>query len=128
MLLNFYVQGSSSASLPTETEKDTQWASYVESLASLTFEDIEEKMSPFMDSARSAFRYLRGDAIPSAIPPVATNNKQRTDQERTEERSWWGVTGLFSGLRGRRSHDGGSHAAGTAWTEGEVHADLVRVR
>ena len=49
------------------------------------------------------------------------------DQERTEQHSWWGVTGLFSGLRGRRSHDGGSHGA-TAWTEGEVHADLVRVR
>ena len=128
MLLNFYVQGSSSASLPTEDENDSQWASYVDSLASLTFEDVKEKMSPFIDSARSVFKYLRGDSVPSAILSAETNKEKTKDQERTEEHSWWGVTGLFSGLRGRTSHDGGSHGATIAWTEGEVHADLVRVR
>ena len=113
---------------PTEDETDVQWASYVESLASLTFEDVKEKMSPFIDSARSAFKYLRGDAVPSAIPPAATAKENSKDQEITGEDSWWGLTGLFSGLRGRRAHDGGSHGAGIAWTEGEVHADLVKVR
>jgi len=126
MLLNFYVQGSSSASLPTEDENVSQWASYVDSLASLTFEDVKEKLSPFINSARSAFKYLKGDAVPSVIPSAETDKEKSRDQERTEERSWWGVTGLFSGLRGRTSHDGGSHGARTAWTEGEVHADLVR--
>jgi len=106
-----------------EDEKSGQWASYVDSLASLTFEDIKEKMSPFIDSAKSAFKYLRGDSIPSEIPSAVTDKEK--DQERTEQHSWLGVTGLFSGLRGRRSHDGGSHGP-TAWTEGEVHADLVR--
>ncbi|KAH0838527.1 TIM21-domain-containing protein [Lanmaoa asiatica] len=128
MLLNFYIQGSSSTSLPTEDEQDSRWASYVDSLASLTFEDVKEKMSPLIDSARSAFKYLRGDSVPSAIPPETMEKEKSKDQESTEEHSWWGLTGLFSGLRGRRSHDGGNHSVGTAWTEGEVHADLVKVR
>ncbi|KAF8140007.1 TIM21-domain-containing protein [Boletus edulis] len=126
LLLNFYVQGSSSASPPVEDEKDGEWASYVESLASLTMEDVKEKMSPFIDSARSAFRYLRGDAVPSVVPSAITAKEKSKDQESDEERSWWRLTGIFSGLRGRRSHDGGNHGAGIAWTEGEVHADLVR--
>jgi import inner membrane translocase subunit TIM21 len=125
MLLNFYVRGSPAASQPTE-DKDGQRASYAESLASLTFEDVKEKMSPFIDSARTTFKYLRGDTVPSTIPPAATAKEKSKDQERTEERSWWDLTGVFSGLRGRKSHDGNIHAAGIAWTEGEVHADLVR--
>lgn len=128
MLLNFYIQGSTSATPLTEDEKDnSQWTSYVDSLTSLTFEDIKEKTSPFIDSARSAFKYLRGDAVPSAT--FATTDKEKSkEQDGTEEQSWWGLTSLFSGLRGRRSYDGGSQSAGTTWTEGEVHADLERVR
>ncbi|KAF8559344.1 hypothetical protein OG21DRAFT_1561708 [Imleria badia] len=126
LLLNFYVQGSSSGLPSTEDEKGSQWASHVESLASLTFEDVKDKMSPFVDSARSAFKYLRGDAVPSEMPAAPTAGEKSKDQERMEGDSWWGLTGLFSGLRGRRSHDGGSHGAGIAWTEGEVHADLVK--
>lgn len=128
MLLNFYIQGSSLPSLQTEDEKDSQWTSYVDSLASLTFEDVKEKTSRFTDLARSAFQYLRGDTVPTVILPATTDKEKNKGQERTEENSWWGLTGLFSGLRGRKSHDVGSHGTGTAWTEGEVHADLVRVR
>lgn len=127
MLLNFYVQGSSLSPLQTEDEQDSH-ISCVDSLASLTFEDVNEKMSRFIALARSAFQYLRGDTVPSVVPPVTTDKEKSKDQERTEESSWWGLTGLFSGLRGRRPHDVGSHGAGTAWTEGEVHADLVKVR
>lgn len=126
MLLDFYVQGSSSTSLPPQDENE--WASYVDSLSSLSFEDVKEKMSPFIDSARSAFKYLRGDAVPSVTAPVTMTKEKNKDQERADERSWWGLTGLFSGLRGQRSHDGGNHGVGITWTEGEVHADLVRVR
>lgn len=128
MLLNFYIQGSPAETLPTEDEKDNHWASYVDSLASLTLEDIKEKASPIIDSARSTFKYLRGDTVPSMTPPATTNKENSRGQERTEEQSWWGLTGLFSGLRGRRSYDEGSHGVGSTWTEGEVHADLVRVR
>ncbi|KAG8220038.1 TIM21-domain-containing protein [Butyriboletus roseoflavus] len=124
ILLNFYIEGSSLASFPTEDEK----VSYVDSLASLSFEDVKEKMSCFIDLARSAFKYLRGDSVSSATPPATADKERYKGQERTEEHSWWGLTGLFSGLRVRRSHDGGSHGVITAWTEGEVHADLVRVR
>lgn len=109
-------------------DEDSQWTSYVDSLASLTFEDIKEKTSPIIDSARSVFKYLRGDAVLSATPPATTDKEKSKEQERIEEQSWWGLTGLFAGLRGGRSYDGGSHGAGATWTEGEVHADLVRVR
>lgn len=111
-----------------EDEKDNQWTNYVNSLASLSFEDVKEKMSRFIDLARSSFKYLRGDNVPPEILPATGDKERNKGQERIEEHSWWGLTGLFSGLRVRRSHDGGSHGAGTTWTEGEVHADLVRVR
>ncbi|KAG9314595.1 TIM21-domain-containing protein [Chiua virens] len=128
MLLNFYVQGSSSASLPVKDEKDCQEASYIDILTTLTFEDIKEKMIPFIESARSAFKYLRGDNVSPVIHPAATDKEKDKDQERTEQHSWWELTGLFAGLRGRTSHDEGSRVGGTIWTEGEIHADLVRVR
>lgn len=126
MLLNFYVQGSS-GSPPAEDDRDHQWFDF-DSLTSMTFEDVKEKVAPFVESARSAFKYLRGDYIPVAMPPATTDKEKSEDGEKVVERSWWGVTDLFSGLRGRRSHDVGGQGAGATWTEGEVHADLVRVR
>jgi len=45
------------------------------------------------------------------------------------ESSGWSVVGLFSGLRGRRTGSpeiSSKRANGEMWTDGEVHADLVR--
>jgi import inner membrane translocase subunit TIM21 len=129
MLLNFYIQGSSSVSgLATAEENERQWTEYIESLTSLTFEDVQAKMMPLVESAKRAFRYLSGDVVPSPVPLVDTEKDRSKEQDISEDRSFWGLTGLFSGLRGRRSHGEGGHDTGVAWMEGEVHADLVRVR
>ncbi|KIK99759.1 hypothetical protein PAXRUDRAFT_131328 [Paxillus rubicundulus Ve08.2h10] len=127
MLLNFYIQGSSSASgLATAEENEMQWTEYIESLTSLTFEDIQAKMMPLVESAKHAFRYLSGDVVPSPVPLINTEKDRSKEQDKDEDRSFWGLTGLFSGLRGRRSHHEGGHDTGIAWMEGEVHADLVK--
>ncbi|KIJ21512.1 hypothetical protein PAXINDRAFT_104697 [Paxillus involutus ATCC 200175] len=127
MLLNFYIQGSSSVSgLATAEENERQWTEYIESLTSLTFEDVQAKMMPLVESAKRAFRYLSGDVVPSPVPLVDTEKDRSKEQDISEDRSFWGLTGLFSGLRGRRSHGEGGHDTGVAWMEGEVHADLVR--
>lgn len=128
LLLNFYIQGSSSAIPPADDERDNQWTDYVDSLATLTFEDIKERASPFIESARGVFKYLRGDTVPSMTHSQTTDKEKNKEQENTDGQSWWGLTGMFTGLRGWRSYGGESAGAGTTWTEGEVHADLVRVR
>jgi len=61
------------------------------------------------------------------VTPSETTDKEKSkEQENAEAQSWWGLTNMFTGLRGWRSYGGESIAAGTTWTEGEVHADLVR--
>ncbi|KIJ68678.1 hypothetical protein HYDPIDRAFT_173342 [Hydnomerulius pinastri MD-312] len=129
MLLNFYIQGSSTASASASAatdEEEIQWADYVESLTALTMDDVKAKVTPVVDSAKRAFRYLSGDIVPSPVSPLVTEKDQGKEQEKGEEGSLWGLTGLFAGLRGRRSHGEGSGDTSVAWTEGEVHADLVR--
>ncbi|KAF9243861.1 TIM21-domain-containing protein [Melanogaster broomeanus] len=127
MFLNFYVQASSSASgSAAGDENERQWPEYIESLTSITFEDVQAKMKLFVESAKGAFRYLRGDLVPSSLPPLVTEKDKSKEQDRSEEHSLWGLTDLFSGLRGRRSHGEVRHESAVSWTEGEVHADLVR--
>ncbi|KAF9229589.1 hypothetical protein BS17DRAFT_689985 [Gyrodon lividus] len=127
MLLNFYIQGSSSSSVSvTAEENETQWTNFFESLTSLTSEDVQAKAMPLVASAKRAFRYLSGDVVPSSAPPMNTEKDGSKEQDKSEDRSLWGLTGLFSGLRGRRSHGEGGRDTGVAWMEGEVHADLVR--
>ncbi|KAH7883842.1 TIM21-domain-containing protein [Phlebopus sp. FC_14] len=125
MLLNFYVKGlPTSSPSPSSPNNETTRSDLLEELKSISFDDVKAKVVLIVTSAKRAFRYLSGDVVPSPTPPVVTEeaNKEREDKER----SLWGITGLFSGLRGRRPQSEGRGDVGMAWTEGEVHADLVR--
>lgn len=131
MLLNFYVQGSSSAKSDQQADEETG-PSYIESLSSLTLDETiglaKEKLESIGQSAKRAFRYLSGDATPLPAPHPQLSTNDRQENERKQEKGVWSVAGLFSGLKGRRSVAEGAGDSGVPWTEGEVHADLVLVR
>lgn len=120
MFLSFYVQGSSSTSSAPDEDK-SQWL-----LDELTYDDIKEKVWSLADSTKRAFRFLSGDVVlPREVPHPVDEEKQE-ERERNEERSLWGITGLFKGLRRWRPSGEASMDTGVVWTEGEVHAELVR--
>jgi import inner membrane translocase subunit TIM21 len=130
MLLNFYVQGSSSAKSAQQADEEAG-PSYIESLSSITLDEAialaKDKLESIGQSAKRAFRYLSGDVAPSPVPhpQLSTNDNQENDRE--QEKGMWSFAGLFSGLKGRRNVAEGVGDSGVSWTEGEVHADLVRV-
>lgn len=120
MFLSFYVQGSSSTSSAPDEDK-SQWV-----LDELTYDDIKEKVWSLADSTKRAFRFLSGDVVlPREVPHPVDEEKQE-ERERNEERSLWGITGLFKGLRRWRPPGEASMDTDVVWTEGEVHAELVR--
>ncbi|KAI6136864.1 TIM21-domain-containing protein [Pisolithus sp. B1] len=119
MLLSFYVQGSSSASSAVNENK-SRWV-----LDELTYDDIQAKFWSLVDSTKRAFRYLSGDVVPREMPYPVDEEKQK-ETERSVEPSLWGLTGLFKGLRRRQPSGEASVDTGVVWTEGEVHAELVR--
>jgi len=129
MLLNFYVQGSSSSKSAPSADGESD-RSYLESLSSLTLDQSigygKEKLESIMESAKRAFRYLSGDVtqLPTPHPQLSAKEDQAN---RGQDKGLWSLAGLFSGLKGRRSIADGAGDSGVLWTEGEVHADLVRV-
>lgn len=120
MLLSFYVQGASSTSSAVNEDK-SRWV-----LDELTYDDVQAKFWSLVDSTKRAFRYLSGDVVPSREVPYPVNEEKQKETERSEEPSLWGLAGLFKGLRRRQSSGEASVDTGVAWTEGEVHAELVR--
>lgn len=140
MLLNFYVQGKppSSSSQLADSSK-----SYIEAIANwtgervttfsdLTFDEIVEwtkdRANNTWEKSKGAFRYLSGEPLPRVSLPAPT--PADIEESNKAESSRWSFVGMFSGLRGHRtaSNDGGGkRTGGEMWTEGEVHADLIRV-
>ncbi|KAI6031976.1 hypothetical protein PISMIDRAFT_94867 [Pisolithus microcarpus 441] len=120
MLLSFYVQGSSSASSAVNEDK-SRWV-----LDEFTYDGIQAKFWSLVDSTKRAFRYLSGDVVlpREALYPVDEEKQKET--ERSEEPSLWGLAGLFNGLRKRRPSGEAGVDTSVVWTEGEVHAELVR--
>ncbi|OAX44887.1 hypothetical protein K503DRAFT_677753, partial [Rhizopogon vinicolor AM-OR11-026] len=129
MLLNFYVQGSSSTKSVQSADGDTG-PSYIESLSSLTLDESiaygKEKLESIVESAKRAFRYLSGDVVQLPAPQPHPSSKENQEKERGQDKGLWSLAGLFSGIKGRRNANEGAGDSGALWTEGEVHADLVR--
>jgi import inner membrane translocase subunit TIM21 len=142
MLLNFYVQANS--------HSPDQDASYFE-LASAWLDNAVTNFSEFswweardwimlhtqetVDSAKDLFRYLSGDPVPSksaaAQVSLPTSRKQGSPTD-SGNGFWNSFAGLFGSLRGgagKGPYEGALDTGhGNVWQEGEVHADLVRVR
>jgi len=140
MILNFYVQGKppgSSSKLdkdPSESYLDAvvHWTGDKASLLSeITLNEAiewtKEQTSNAWERSKRAFRYLSG----SPLPPVSLPERPLVDAKETNkpESRGWSFVGMFSGLRGTRTRSTETNvkrADGEMWTDGEVHADLIR--
>jgi import inner membrane translocase subunit TIM21 len=141
MILNFYVQGKppgSSSTLhndPPESYLDTvvHWTrDKVSLLSELTLDEAVEWTkdcaSNVWEQSKGAFRYLSGAPLPPISLPVhLTEDMMETKKAKNKG---WGFIGMFSGLRGNRTgttETNVNRAHREMWTDGEVHADLIRV-
>lgn len=81
------------------------------------------------DKTRRLFKYLAGSPLPP--PPLPTQQNQISEPSKAEESSTWTFAGMFSALRGSKGSSSRAESKrtpdGQVFTEGEVHADLVRV-
>jgi import inner membrane translocase subunit TIM21 len=141
MILNFYVQGKppgSSSTLhndPPESYLDTvvHWTrDKVSLLSELTLNEAVEWTkdcaSNVWEQSKGAFRYLSGAPLPPISLPVhPTEDMLETKKAKNKG---WSFIGMFSGLRGNRTgttETNVNRAHREMWTDGEVHADLIRV-
>ncbi|KAH9853057.1 TIM21-domain-containing protein [Lenzites betulinus] len=138
MLLNFYVQGRAPGSGPAPAAADDDFFSRatqtvqekVTALHSMSWEeakeDVEKRAERVLDMGRGVFRFLSGEEVAKSKPPPMPVQEHKQEQEK---RGWLAsVTGLFSDIKGSSRNSSGSASDawnGPAFTEGEVHADLV---
>jgi len=81
------------------------------------------------ERSKRLFRYLSGAPLPP--PPLRSQPSQDLiDVPKRKEEGAWSFAGLFSGLRGpKESHTSLARDADSqTWSDGEIHADLIRVR
>lgn len=140
MLLHFWVQGRPSGTSAPDSDSE----SYVDKAVHWTketvahvsemsvdemVENVKTRAEAGLDTAKQLFKFLSGDPVARSHSEVPAKPEVKP---REEEKGWTsGFTGLFSGLRGtsQSTTEKRSDAAdGGAYTEGEVHADLVMVR
>ncbi len=139
MLLNFYVQGRPPGSASYAGEEEDGFftrMSHKAQLAAMTlgemsFEDIKGEAltrgTRLVELTKGMFRFLTGEEdVRPVAPPLPVQEKK------VEEKQGWmsSVTGMFSGIKGspRSGGSAGETYNGSAFTEGEVHADLAMVR
>ena len=137
MIMTFYVQGQAEAAEHHHSEESyftsaTDWTrNKFAGLSDLTFEQAvdwsKEHAGLVWDSWKNLFKYLTGSPLPR--PPLPTlprpEEKETTGQHGN---GMWNFAGMFSSLKGttKASRDA-TKTPGITFTEGEVHADLVRV-
>ena len=138
MLLNFYVQGHAPGSTPVYEDEgmlsrfSQKVQGAVESVREMSTDEMkqeaEQRLHRLVDIFRGMFRFLAGSEDVHPTPQPAPEQEQKTVKQ---EGGWFSsVTGMFSGIKGPSSSASSSAESwsGPAFTEGEVHADLVMVR
>jgi import inner membrane translocase subunit TIM21 len=139
MFLHFYVHGSDSVSHKWDEkgyfEALVDWTrDRMLLISQFTLSDsiasTKAHVMQLWERSKNTFRYLTGTPIPvkqeqQRLPAEAHVRMQEKDKSG----SWWGVTGLFDSLRRKREkiqkQKEGNY---TIYNEGEVQAELVRVR
>ncbi|PPQ66126.1 hypothetical protein CVT26_010927 [Gymnopilus dilepis] len=137
MIMTFYVQGRPEGENVTPSEdsyyeKLSHWVHDKSSaLSDLSFDELVEWSNhtgrQIWDKSVRAFKYLSGSPLPPPTIPEFPSETQ--DPVRKEESNAWNFAGIFSSLRGPKRTAGDtapSTPSGTYYTEGEVHADLIK--
>lgn len=137
MVMTFYVQGTPEGETTPPSE-----ASYLDSvrmwihdradvLSDCSFDDAlewsREAGRNVRDKSIAAFRYLSGNPLPP--PPTSPFPPIQYEKAKVHESNAWSFAGIFSSLKRTRtsSSEPSSKPRGKKFTEGEVHADLVKV-
>lgn len=139
MAISFFVQGSSRQSEDSYYDVATNWISEtVKHLPELTLDDAiqgsKDRSANAWEKFVQSFKYLIGAPTPRPSAPESSrsNNEPVPKPSEAESRTQkW--TGIFSSLRKTRSESPletvrSSENIGTVYTDGEVHAEFVRVR
>ncbi|KAG8926541.1 hypothetical protein FRC00_002823 [Tulasnella sp. 408] len=132
LLLHFYVEAAPPQSSSAETDS-------LPALSDLTLDSVyewsTETWNDVVDSSKRAFAYLVGirladsqQAEQARSPAPSPVRKTEIGKPAKDVSTAWSFAGLFSGLRGMSasSTDSSETHAQPEWTEGEVHADLVK--
>ncbi|KAI0670171.1 TIM21-domain-containing protein [Trametes maxima] len=140
MLLNFYVQGRPPGSSHSAVDIDADegvLARFVRTaqekaaaLQEMSWDEITEdagrRADHVLDATKGLFRFLSGEEVVRVKPPPMPVQEHKPEEEK---QGWFAsLTGLFSGIKGPARTGTGSTTEswnGSAFTEGEVHADLV---
>jgi import inner membrane translocase subunit TIM21 len=138
MRLEFYVQGrppGSPSPPPKLTYFDSliEWARAKAAMASeVTLDEsitwMKECVEDVRDTSKGLFRFLSGEPLPRPPSQIIQHSTENRVPEK-EETGAWSFAGLFTGLRGSKSRQSDSSPLDSSqvWTEGAVHAQLVRV-
>ncbi|XP_006454739.1 hypothetical protein AGABI2DRAFT_215207 [Agaricus bisporus var. bisporus H97] len=134
MILTFYIQGRSEGAAPLAEFGDYEAFvnSMREKLARIPDVTLNQAVVWVMDQAEYAWertkrtvKYLSGAPVPA--PPLPDTSEQVKRIEKPVENNGWKATGIFSSLKGSRgSSNSFLKADNRMFTEGEVHADLIR--
>lgn len=100
------------------------------------WEWVKTEASDVAESSKRAFAFLVGiNTPPSENTPSQSQHPTSAAGVRhtsigksspSDSSSAWSFAGLFSGMRGLKALSQENPAAKADWTEGEVHADLVK--
>lgn len=136
--MTFYVQGRPPGEIapPSNSsylESVSEWAQHsLSRLSELSFDEViawsKQSGVNIWDKSIRAFRYLSGAPLPSPhLPPMPSPEIKESPKK--EVTSIWSFAGVFSSLKRAKktSNEKTSRQIGRSFTEGEVHADLVKV-
>ncbi|TFK76807.1 hypothetical protein BDN72DRAFT_10560 [Pluteus cervinus] len=140
MVLTFYVKGAPPGSTPSSDESyleclSTWTQDIVASLSELTLDESVEWTKQYTyeiwDKTKNAFRYVSGTpSLPSEKYPFEGEQEStKAQKKKAPEGSAWSFAGMFGSLRGGKSSglsEVGHKEDGRVFTDGEVHADLIR--
>lgn len=133
MIMTFYVQGAEVA--PSELSYLDLVKEWVEERSSafgeLTLNGaadwVQERTTIAWRNTINLFKYLSGTPIPPPVlPPYPANS---VEPQKPQEKNTWSFAGMFSSLKGAKGGfvETAPQPSGRVFTEGQVHANLIRV-
>jgi len=138
MIMTFYVQGRPQGEITPPSDSSyfnsmSDWLQdRISGLSEFSFDEAiawsKQSGMNLWDKSIRAFKYLSGAPLPPMHYPSmpAPETKNSTEKEAT---TIWSFAGVFSSLKRAKKtgNERTSRQSGRSFTDGEVHADLVKV-
>ncbi|KAF5356024.1 hypothetical protein D9756_004200 [Leucocoprinus leucothites] len=137
MIMTFYIQGrlEGSTPLPSEIGYYEAFSHWIQEKAvhipELSLDEAigwtKDRAESMWERSKQTFKYLSG--APVSAPPLPSPTEQDKQTGKREQEKSWSFAGMFSSLKGPQVGSEpftSSRVDNRTFTEGEVHADLVR--